>query len=71
MNKLDDIKIFSKKDTETVYQLNRKLLLKVIQREGYCEVYYFVLKKRLSMPTSENYEFIAKEVKERIYNVNK
>ena len=47
MSKLDDIKIFSKKDAETVYQLNRKLLLKVIQREGYCEVYYFVLKKAL------------------------
>lgn len=47
MNKLGDIKIFSKKDTEAVYQLNRKLLLKVVQCKGYCEVYYFVLKKAL------------------------
>lgn len=69
MNKLDDIKIFSKKDTETVYQLNRKLLLKVIQREGYCEVYYFVLKKRLSMPTSGNYEFIAKTVSNNLSDI--
>lgn len=69
MSKLDDIKIFSKKDAETVYQLNRKLLLKVIQREGYCEVYYFVLKKRLSMPTSENYEFIAKTVSDNLADI--
>lgn len=69
MSKLDDIKIFSKKDTETVYQLNRKLLLKVVQCEGYCEVYYFVLKKRLSMPTSGNYEFIAKTVSNNLLDI--
>lgn len=59
MNVLDHVKVVAKTDTETVWQLNRKLLLKAVRYDGYCKVYYLVLNQRMRMLNSSNYNFLA------------
>lgn len=39
MSRLDRIKVVAKTDDKTVYQLNRKLLLKVVKHDGYYKTY--------------------------------
>lgn len=62
MSKLDQmIKVVKKTDSETVYQLNPRLQLKVVQCSGYCKVYYRVLKvfPWTSLPEYDEYTFVA------------
>lgn len=61
MNRLDRVKVVSRDNKKTVYQLNPRLQLKVIQYDGYCKVYYRVLNVREWAPSSVygKYTFIA------------
>ena len=59
MNRLDRIKVIAKTDDKTVYQLNRKLLLKVVKHDGYYKVYLKVLGIHLKWSTESQYKFIA------------
>lgn len=61
MNRLDRVKVVSRDNKKTVYQLNPRLQLKVIQYDGYCKVYYRVLNVREWAPSSVygEYTFIA------------
>lgn len=58
MNRLDRIKVVSRTDTKTVYQLNPRLQLKVVlQYDGYYKVYYRVLNVREWVPSSAYSEY--------------
>lgn len=61
MNRLDRVKVVSRDNKKTVYQLNPRLQLKVVQYDGYCKVYYRVLNVREWAPSSVygEYTFIA------------
>lgn len=61
MNRLDRVKVVSRDNKKTVYQLNPRLQLKVVQHDGYCKVYYRVLNVREWAPSSVygEYTFIA------------
>ena len=61
MNRLDRVKVVSRDNKKTIYQLNPRLQLKVIQYDGYCKVYYRVLNVREWAPSSiyGEYTFIA------------
>lgn len=59
MNRLDRIKVIAKTDDKTVYQLNRKLLLKVAKHDGYYKVYLKVLGIHLKWSTESQYKFVA------------
>lgn len=61
MHRLDRVKVVSRDNKKTVYQLNPRLQLKVIQYDGYCKVYYRVLNVREWAPSSVygEYTFIA------------
>lgn len=59
MNRLDRIKVIAKTDDETVYQLNRKLLLKVVKHDGYYKTYLKVLGNYPEWSTASQYKFIA------------
>lgn len=61
MNRLGRVKVVSRDNKKTVYQLNPRLQLKVIQYDGYCKVYYRVLNVREWEPSSVygEYTFIA------------
>lgn len=61
MNRLDRVKVVSRDNKKTVYQLNPRLQLKVVQYDGYCKVYYRVLNVREWAPSSVygEYTFIS------------
>lgn len=59
MNRLDRIKIIAKTEDKTVYQLNRKLLLKVVKHDGYYKVYLKALGVHLKWSTEAQYKFVA------------
>jgi hypothetical protein len=59
MSRLDRIKVIAKTDTKTVYQLNHKLLLKVVQHDGYYKTYLKVLGNNPDWSTAAQYKFIA------------
>lgn len=59
MNRLDRIKVIAKTDDKTVYQLNRKLLLKVVKHDGYYKTYLKVLGNYPEWATASQYKFIA------------
>lgn len=72
MSKLDQmIKVVRKTDSETVYQLNPRLQLKVVQHSGYCKVYYRVLKAFpwLSLPKYDKYTFVAVTSSNELTNI--
>lgn len=59
MSRLDRIKVIAKTDDKTVYQLNRKLLLKVVRCDGYCKTYLKVLGSYPDWATVSQYKFLA------------
>ena len=59
MNKLDQVKIVSQTDDKTVYQLNRKLLLKVVKHDGYYKTYLKVLGSYPEWSIESQYKFIT------------
>ena len=59
MSRLDRIKVITKTDDKTVYQLNRKLLLKVVKHDGYYKTYLKVLGNYPEWSTMSQYQFIA------------
>lgn len=59
MSRLDRIKVVAKTDDKTVYQLNRKLLLKVVKHDGYYKTYLKVLNGYPEWSTAAQYKFIA------------
>lgn len=59
MSRLDRIKVVAKTDDKTVYQLNRKLLLKVVRYDGYCKTYLKVLGSYPDWATVSQYKFLA------------
>lgn len=59
MNRLDRVKVIAKTDDKTVYQLNRKLLLKVVKYDGYYKTYLKVLDSYPEWSTAAQYKFIA------------
>ena len=69
MNKLDQVKIISQTDDKTVYQLNRRLLLKVVQHEGYCKVYCKVLGNHPGAYWLNDYKFIGVTVSNELSNI--
>lgn len=69
MSRLDRIKVVAKDDAKTVYQLNRKLLLKVVKHDGYCKVYLKVLGVHLEWSTESQYKFVATTSSDEISNI--
>lgn len=69
MNRLDRIKVIAKTDNETVYQLNRKLLLKVVKYDGYYKTYLKVLNGYPEWSTAAQYKFIAITSSDEISNI--
>lgn len=59
MNRLDRVKVIARDDVKTVYQLNRKLLMKVVQHDGYCKVYLKVLDSYPEWSIQSQYKFLA------------
>lgn len=59
MNRLDRIKVVVKTDDKIVYQLNRKLLLKVVRYDGYHKTYLKVLGNYPDWSTASQYKFLA------------
>lgn len=59
MSRLDRIKVIVKTDGETVYQLNRKLLLKVVKHDGYYKTYLKVLGNYPDWSTASQYKFLT------------
>lgn len=59
MSRLDRIKVIAKTDGKAVYQLNRKLLLKVVKHDGYYKTYLKVLGNHLKWSTASQYKFVA------------
>lgn len=59
MNRLDRIKVIAKTDGKAVYQLNRKLLLKVVKHDGYYKTYLKVLGNHLKWSAASQYKFVA------------
>ena len=59
MSRLDRIKVIAKTDDKTVYQLNRKLLLKVVRHDGYYKTYLKVLGNCPDWSTASQYKFLA------------
>lgn len=69
MNRLDRIKVIAKTDDKTVYQLNRKLLLKVVKHDGYYKVYLKVLGIHLKWSTESQYKFVATTSSDNISDI--
>lgn len=69
MSRLDRIKVIAKTDDKTVYQLNRKLLLKIVKRDGYCKVYLKVLGNYPEWSTESQYKFVATTSSDNISDV--
>lgn len=59
MSRLDHIKVIAETDDKTVYQLNRKLLLKVVKHCGYYKTYLKVLGNYPDWSTASQYKFVA------------
>lgn len=59
MSRLDRIKVIAKTDNKTVYQLNRKLLLKVVKHDGYYKTYLKVLGNYPEWSIASQYKFIS------------
>ena len=59
MSRLDRVKVIAKTDDKTVYQLNRKLLLKVVRYDGYYKTYLKVLGNYPAWSTASQYKFLA------------
>lgn len=69
MSRLDHIKVIAKTDDKTVYQLNRKLLLKVVKRDGYYETYLKVLGNYPEWSTAAQYKFLAITSSDEVSNI--
>lgn len=69
MSRLDRIKVVAKTDSETVYQLNRKLLLKVVKHDGYYKTYLKVLDGYPEWSTMAQYKFVAITSSDEISNI--
>lgn len=69
MSRLDRIKVIAKTDTEAVYQLNRKLLLKVVKHDGYYKTYLKVLDGYPEWSTMAQYKFVAITSSDEISNI--
>lgn len=69
MNRLDRIKVITKTDDKTVYQLNRKLLLKVVKHDGYYKIYLKVLGIHLKWSTESQYKFVATTSSDNISDI--
>lgn len=69
MSRLDRIKVVAKTDDKTVYQLNRKLLLKVVKHDGYYKTYLKVLNGYPEWSTAAQYKFIAITSSDEISNI--
>ena len=69
MNRLDRVKVIAKTDGKAVYQLNRKLLLKVVKRDGYYETYLKVLGNYPEWSTAAQYKFLAITSSDEISNI--
>ena len=69
MSRLDRIKVIAKDDVKTVYQLNRKLLMKVVQHDGYCKVYLKVLDSYPEWSIQSQYKFVAITSSDKISNI--
>lgn len=59
MSRLDHIKVIVKTDNKAVYQINRKLLLKVVKHDGYYKTYLKVLGNHLEWSAASQYKFVA------------
>ena len=59
MSRLDRIKVIAKTDDKTVYQLNRKLLLKVVRYDGYYKTYLKVSGNYPDWSAASQYKFLA------------
>ena len=69
MSRLDQIKVIAKTDDKTVYQLNRKLLLKVVKHDGYYKAYLKVLGNYPKWSTESQYKFVATTSSDNISDV--
>lgn len=69
MSRLDRIKVVAKTDDKTVYQLNRKLLLKVVKHDGYYKTYLKVSNGYPEWSTAAQYKFIAITSSDEISNI--
>lgn len=69
MNRLDRVKVIAKTDDKTVYQLNRKLLLKVVKHNGYYKTYLKVLSNYPDWSTAAQYKFVATTSSDKISNI--
>lgn len=69
MSRLDRIKVVAKTDDKTVYQLNRKLLLKVVKHDGYYKTYLKVLDNYPEWSTMAQYKFVAITSSDEISNI--
>lgn len=69
MSRLDRIKVVTKTDDKTVYQLNRKLLLKVVKHDGYYKTYLKVLGNYPEWSTAAQYKFVAITSSDKISNI--
>lgn len=69
MSRLDRIKIVARTDDKTVYQLNRKLLLKVVKHDGYYKTYLKVLGNYPEWSTAAQYKFVAITSSDKISNI--
>lgn len=69
MSRLDRIKVVAKTDDKTVYQLNRKLLLKVVKHDGYYKTYLKVFNGYPEWSTAAQYKFLAITSSDEISNI--
>ena len=69
MSRLDRIKVITKTDDKAVYQLNRKLLLKVVKHDGYYKTYLKVLGNYPEWSIASQYKFIAITSSDEISNI--
>lgn len=69
MSRLDHVKVVASTDDKTVYQLNRKLLLKVVKHDGYYKTYLKVLNGYPEWSTASQYKFVAITSSDKISNI--
>lgn len=69
MKELDQVKIVSQTDDKTIYQLNRKLLLKVVKHDGYYKTYLKVLGSYPEWSIESQYKFITITSNDKISDI--
>lgn len=69
MSRLDHIKVVTRTDDKVVYQLNRKLLLKVVKHDSYYKTYLKVLGNYPEWSTAAQYKFVAITSSDKISDI--